>query len=549
MYSFVSEFASLFSGATTYYYEQHLEELDRSNTEKQKVTARCVSRELTDNVVNAHLEGTYGLGVSPIDEESKSLFGVIDIDVYGVDFSKLVHSIYEFGLPLVPVRSKSGGLHLYLFCKKKVKAKAMKDALESLSEVLGLNSLYGTKCELFPKQERLNPGQHGNSITLPYFAGDTSDPLTYAYKDDMTPMSLGEFLTYATKNRVALSDIESGISELPYSDAPPCVQRIHLLYPMKEGSGRNNSLFTAAVYFKKKYESDFATYVRDFNNSFEDPLDDDEIVTIISSVAANEYNYRCSAEPCKTLCSKKTCSIRKYGFGTAKGYFTGLDYGKMYRIKSAKPYYLWELRPSGSEGPFIPVRFDDEAQLMDQRFFSKMCMRYLNMATNRVDEKEWTRLLNDALSSIQEQSVAFATDTSDLGRLQTAFKRFLTQRRTNVNSPIMINLGTVYNANNRLYFSTDGIERFLRVEDVKLNGENLREVLLQLGCRDSKLEYVTSAGRKTVIECWEHDYDEDLQVLEECFADIMDLDRQQIEAMMESTETEEADIGDEEIMF
>jgi hypothetical protein len=113
----------------------------------------------------------------------------------------------------------------------------------------------------------------------------------------------------------------------------------------------------------------------------------------------------------------------------------------------------------------------------------------------------------------------------------------------------MINLGTVYNANNRLYFSTDGIERFLRVEDVKLNGENLREVLLQLGCRDSKLEYVTSAGRKTVIECWEHDYDEDLQVLEECFADIMDLDRQQIEAMMESTETEEADIGDEEIMF
>jgi hypothetical protein len=281
MYSFVSEFASLFSGATTYYYEQHLEELDRSNTEKQKVTARCVSRELTDNVVNAHLEGTYGLGVSPIDEESKSLFGVIDIDVYGVDFSKLVHSIYEFGLPLVPVRSKSGGLHLYLFCKKKVKAKAMKDALESLSEVLGLNSLYGTKCELFPKQERLNPGQHGNSITLPYFAGDTSDPLTYAYKDDMTPMSLGEFLTYATKNRVALSDIESGISELPYSDAPPCVQRIHLLYPMKEGSGRNNSLFTAAVYFKKKYESDFATYVRDFNNSFEDPLDDDEIVTII----------------------------------------------------------------------------------------------------------------------------------------------------------------------------------------------------------------------------------------------------------------------------
>ena len=549
MYSFVSEFASLFNGATTYYYEQHLEELDRSNTEKQKVTARCVSRELTDNVINSHLEGTCGLGVSPIDEESKSLFGVIDIDVYGVDFSKLIRSIYELGLPLVPVRSKSGGLHLYLFCKKKVKAKAMKDALESLSEVLGLKSLYGTKCELFPKQERLNPGQHGNSITLPYFAGSTPNPLTYAYKEDMTPMSLGEFLIYASKNRVSLTDLEASISELPYSDAPPCLQRIHLLYPMKEGSGRNNALFTAAVYFKKKYDSDFADYVRDFNNSFEAPIDESELETIISSVAANEYNYRCIAEPCKTLCAKKTCSNRKYGFGTAKGYFTGLDYGKLYRIKSAKPYYLWELRPSGSERPFVLVRFDDESQLMDQRFFSKMCVRYLNMATNRVDEREWNRLLNEALASVQDQAVAFATDTSELGRFRTAFKRFLTQMNRNVNSPIQIHLGSVYRANNLLYFSTDGIERFLRVNNVSLNGENLREALLQLGCRDAKLEYVTSAGKKTIIECWEHDYDEDLQVMEECYADLMELDRQQIEAMMESTETEEADTGDEEIMF
>ena len=47
-------------------------------------------------------------------------FGTIDIDSKDYkDFSikKYLDIIKEYDLPLIPVKSKSGGLHLYLFLK------------------------------------------------------------------------------------------------------------------------------------------------------------------------------------------------------------------------------------------------------------------------------------------------------------------------------------------------------------------------------------------------------------------------------------------------
>ena len=71
----------------------------------------------------------------PIDSEDKCKFAVIDIDVYGGKLKKIVQALYDSMLPIVPVRSKSGGLHIYFMFKKAVSAKSVRRILLDVVEV------------------------------------------------------------------------------------------------------------------------------------------------------------------------------------------------------------------------------------------------------------------------------------------------------------------------------------------------------------------------------------------------------------------------------
>ena len=69
-----------------------------------------------------HVEGKRPLGIIPIREDSTCSWGSIDIDEYDVDALAVVKKIEQMKLPLVPCRSKSGGLHLFLFVTEPVAA-------------------------------------------------------------------------------------------------------------------------------------------------------------------------------------------------------------------------------------------------------------------------------------------------------------------------------------------------------------------------------------------------------------------------------------------
>ena len=65
----------------------------------------------------------------------------------GLNLKELSKKIFTLKLPFIPCRSKSGGVHLYLFCKDWIPASVMKHKLEELSSTLGFGG-----CEVFPKQ-------------------------------------------------------------------------------------------------------------------------------------------------------------------------------------------------------------------------------------------------------------------------------------------------------------------------------------------------------------------------------------------------------------
>ena len=89
--------------------------------ERGKRVAKVITvhEPLTLDLWKKHLEGSVRIGIKP-ERDTKCKWACIDIDPHNYkDYNqkKIVDIIKEFSLPLVPVRSKSGGLHLFLFLK------------------------------------------------------------------------------------------------------------------------------------------------------------------------------------------------------------------------------------------------------------------------------------------------------------------------------------------------------------------------------------------------------------------------------------------------
>ena len=102
-----------------------------ANGEKLKGKSFVKREPVTDNLWINHLQGVGpSLGIIPINEQNKCVWGSIDIDSYaGFDHQKLINKIKLLKLPLVVFRSKSGGAHVFCFTTVPVTAQLMRDKL------------------------------------------------------------------------------------------------------------------------------------------------------------------------------------------------------------------------------------------------------------------------------------------------------------------------------------------------------------------------------------------------------------------------------------
>ena len=94
------------------------------STGKLKLKYGWAAKELNESDYIAHLNGSKSIGIQPCDDDGLARFGAIDIDSEAYnDFNirKYLEIIDQKNLPVVPVKSKSGGLHIYVFLKEPVK--------------------------------------------------------------------------------------------------------------------------------------------------------------------------------------------------------------------------------------------------------------------------------------------------------------------------------------------------------------------------------------------------------------------------------------------
>ncbi len=270
-----------------------------------------------------HLDGTKSIGIQPCDDNGLACFGAIDIDpkIYkDLDIKKYLDTIQEKELPLIPIKSKSGGLHLYLFTKEFVKAKVIRDFLE---QVLFLFKLPITT-EIFPKQTKLGSDTNGNKvngnfINLPYFNKLERVALDPSGKD----MSLDLFLKVVEINKADIEKLENISNDLirkeltggaeEFKDGPPCLE---ILSKNKMKDGRDRFLYNYMVFAKKKYPDNWGKMVLKAGRNyfeFDQIWTDNYIEKKIKNWEKQEKGHTCHDDLLAPVCIKSECVKRKFG--------------------------------------------------------------------------------------------------------------------------------------------------------------------------------------------------------------------------------------------
>ena len=410
----VQKFSSIFDGLKIAYgtYKIEKQQANGKNTGKA-----AIIREPRDTALwEGHLSGKgRGIGIIPINEDNKSVWGCVDVDQYPLDHKVLVEKIRKLKLPLVVCRSKSGGAHCFLFTTEWVDAKDMQATLKQISAALG----YGGS-EIFPKQIKLNLDRDdvGNFLTLPYY--DAEDGLRYAIKDDGTSATLEEFFELYENYKQTpeqLTALQVGDPEevLPMKDGPPCLQFL-LKNKISEG-GRNNGLFNIGVYLRKAYPDSWESEILTYNLQYlEPPLPLSEVNIVAKQLEKKDYAYRCSDSPINAHCNKDLCQTRKHGIGAA---IQGAAIANLRKYNSNPP--VWFLDVNGE-----PVELDTEA-LMSQPAFQKCCMEQLNFMPRSVSKQVWEGRIGGLMNEMRDNESAIidvAEDASINGQFYDYLEEF-----------------------------------------------------------------------------------------------------------------------------
>ena len=402
--------ASIFVGLEEAYgtYEIHKTQSNGKNTGK----ARIIRDPRTSETWEGHLSGEgHSVGIIPINSSNQVKWGCIDVDQYNFNHKELIDRIKDLKLPLVVCRSKSGGAHIFLFCKEWIEAKEMQDTLNTISAGLGYSG-----SEIFPKQIRLNleRGDIGNFLNMPYYNMERG--LRYAIKEDGTAASLEEFFKLFDDNVQTPEQIQAlsidKTEDTPVIDGPPCLQTL-CSQGFPDGT-RNNGLFNCGVYLRKAFPDTWQEELVSYNMKYMNPpLPLSEVNVIVRQLQRKDYAYKCSDAPINEYCDKTKCLTRRFGVGNAVANAT---IANLRKYNSNPP--VWFMDVNGE-----PLELDTEG-LMSQASFQRSCVDQLNFMPPTVSKPVWENRVGSLLRDMTETEGGIMEASEDAS-INGAFYEYL----------------------------------------------------------------------------------------------------------------------------
>jgi len=289
-------------------------------TGKKKWKHEWTKTPVTDQDYEDHIKGIKSIGIQPCTDEGMAKFGAIDVDKYPIDKKFYLDVIQDKDLPIIPILSKSGGLHLYVFTTGWVKAKEIRSFLEEL--LVAFKLPHAT--EVFPKQTQLISSDgtvsNGNFINLPYNGSDRK-----ALDPDGSQMTFQKFVQTVGLNLVDPKNFKKIKEDLIYSelkgggeefeDGPPCLQKLTKEI-MTFTDGRDRFLYNYMVFAKKKYTDSWQKMVLQAGRkyfSFDEHWTDDHIKSKIKNWEKQKKGFTCTDPLLEPNCMKALCVKRKFG--------------------------------------------------------------------------------------------------------------------------------------------------------------------------------------------------------------------------------------------
>jgi len=353
---------------------------------------------ITEEDYNQHLNGTKSIGIQPCDDDGLARFGAIDIDpkVYkNLDIKFYLDTIQQKQLPLIPIKSKSGGLHLYVFTKELVKAKVIKDFLE---QVLFL-------------RVALDPS--GQEMTLDLF-------LEVVEMNLMTSTKLKEI-----SDNIIKIELTGGAEE--FKDGPPCLE----ILSKEMDDGRDRFLYNYMVFAKKKYADDWAKKVLQAGRNyfeFNETWTDDYIKKKIKNWEKDTKGHTCNDQLLAPVCVKSECVKRRFGVISDKK----IDWPMMTNLIKVdfKPDPEYYFTVENKTGESVVVHAKNVTQLRDQKELGSLIMAQVNVLPPPIKPLDFHALINALLDTVD--TVQPAPGTRPMEILKKHLKEYIngTQAKT-----------------------------------------------------------------------------------------------------------------------
>lgn len=448
-----------------------------------KKTAKTVRSPVTDQLWAQHLAGTHPLGVIPIRGDSTVTWGCIDVDSYDENLLDLVRRIEADDLPLVACRSKSGGLHLFMFLAEPQSAGSLQAVLRDLAASLGRAG-----SEIFPKQTQIleERGDFGNWMVMPYFGGDFGGKLRQqvGLRKTGAELTVEEFLNAAENARLSPQKFNKLVatprrsSSAPrstkntnstnlFEDGPPCLQ--HMSTGGFPEGGRSSSLLMIGIYLKRRNASTWKQELEDANRLYmKPPLSSDEVMNHIRSLEKKDYEYTCKTEPMAGHCDSHVCLTRRFGVGGGGAWpsVAGLS-----KLNTDPPIWFVDVGESRLE-----LKTEE---LQNYVLFHRVAMEKANVCYRAMKQSDWLMSVGAAMQQLT--LVDAAVDVSEVEQFRELLEEFLTNRtRGEVREDLLNGRPWEDQEEKRHYFRLKDLIKFLKRElmsrEVPKRGELTRRI-------------------------------------------------------------------------
>ena len=458
-----------------------------------KHTARTLPGGPTLRLWEQHLGGAAPLGIAPIRQDGTCVWGCGDVDDYDVNALEVATTLERMRMPLVPCRSKSGGLHLFLFLGEPAPAVEVQRYLRDALARLGYAS-----SEVFPKQTEVlvSRGDKPNWMIVPYFGGDYGGRLMMqvGVKPSGGEQTVEEFLDCAEQTRQPRAALAVRVHPRgarakgganpgePFADGPPCLQ--HLAAGGVPPGQQNNTLLMMGIYYKRRYPGEWRQHLERANHEhLVPPGSSDGVASAIRSLAAKDYNYTCKTEPMKSHCNSALCRARRFGVGEAGAFpvISGIA-----KLDADPPVWFVNV-----EEERLEVSTDT---LQNYPKFHAVCMERLNHCYGAARQSDWLAALGEAMRDVN--LIDAPPEVGRPGVFAEMLEEFLTNRqRGQAREDLLRGRPWEDEAEGRHYFQLKDLARFMVREGDRVTTRGQMTAAIRRVGGGSRFLNIKSSGR------------------------------------------------------